>query len=110
MVKVKKVKNIFLLYKVIHFNTNLDVYVSLCIISGSAKLSIAVESGTTIRITSAGRNTQCKVCIRQNTQEVCQLSAVLRSDTLLDFSCSQPENVFTVQIIRDNGESCQIKK
>ncbi|KTG06210.1 hypothetical protein cypCar_00008431 [Cyprinus carpio] len=71
-------------------------------LTGSAKLSIAVESGTTIRITSAGRNTQCKVCIRQNTQEVCQLSAVLRSDTLLDFSCSQPENVFTVQIIRDN--------
>ncbi|XP_016342311.1 CUB domain-containing protein 1-like isoform X2 [Sinocyclocheilus anshuiensis] len=72
-------------------------------LTGSAELKIAVEFGTTIRInTSAGKNPQCKVCIRPNTQQLCQSSVVLRSDTLLDFSCSQPENVFTVQIIRDN--------
>ncbi|XP_016102523.1 CUB domain-containing protein 1-like [Sinocyclocheilus grahami] len=72
-------------------------------LTGSAELKIAVEFGTTIRInTSAGKTPQCKVCIRPNTQQLCQSSVVLRSDTLLDFSCSQPENVFTVQIISDN--------
>uniref|UniRef100_A0A671S8H7 CUB domain-containing protein 1-like n=1 Tax=Sinocyclocheilus anshuiensis TaxID=1608454 RepID=A0A671S8H7_9TELE len=74
-------------------------------LTGSAELNIAVELGTIIHIdTSAHTNTKCKVCIRQDTQQLCQSSVVLRSDTLLDFSCSQPENVFTVQIIRDNGE------
>ncbi|XP_026084207.1 CUB domain-containing protein 1a [Carassius auratus] len=71
-------------------------------LTGSAKLNIDVEAGTTIRITSADKNTQCKVCIGQNTQELCQSSVVLRSGTVLAFSCSQPEKVFTVQIIRDN--------
>uniref|UniRef100_A0A8C2GC65 CUB domain containing protein 1a n=1 Tax=Cyprinus carpio TaxID=7962 RepID=A0A8C2GC65_CYPCA len=71
-------------------------------LTGSAELSIAVEPDTTILINSAHTNTQCTVCIRQDTQQLCQSSAVLRSDTRLLFNCSQPENVFTVQIIRDN--------
>ncbi|XP_059423237.1 CUB domain-containing protein 1-like isoform X2 [Carassius carassius] len=69
---------------------------------GSAELNIAVEVDTTILINSAHTNTNCSVCIRQDTQQLCQSSVLLRSDTLLDFNCSQPENVFTVQIIRDN--------
>ncbi len=85
---------------------------NVCIVSGSAELNIAVEVNTTVRInTSAPTNTKCEVCIiRQDARPLCQSSVVLRSDTLLDFSCSQPENVFTVQIIRDNGESCLMKK
>ncbi|XP_059423236.1 CUB domain-containing protein 1-like isoform X1 [Carassius carassius] len=71
-------------------------------LTGSAELNIAVEVDTTILINSAHTNTNCSVCIRQDTQQLCQSSVLLRSDTLLDFNCSQPENVFTVQIIRDN--------
>ncbi|XP_067305458.1 CUB domain-containing protein 1-like isoform X2 [Pseudorasbora parva] len=67
-------------------------------LTGGAELDVAVENGTSIHIsTSAGINTQCEVCISQ----VCQSSVVLKSDTRLNFSCSQPENVFTVEIIRD---------
>ncbi|XP_052435648.1 CUB domain-containing protein 1 isoform X2 [Carassius gibelio] len=71
-------------------------------LTGSAELNIAVEVDTTILINSAHTNTHCRVCIRQDTQQLCQSSVLLRTDTLLDFNCSQPENVFTVQIIRDN--------
>ncbi|KAK2903464.1 hypothetical protein Q8A67_008177 [Cirrhinus molitorella] len=72
-------------------------------LTGSAELDVAVELGTTIRINNSSHtNTKCKVCIGQSTQKLCQSSVVLRSDVLLDFSCSQPENVFTVQIIRDS--------
>ncbi|KAI2655767.1 CUB domain-containing protein 1 [Labeo rohita] len=70
-------------------------------LTGSAELSVAVELGTTIRINSS-LQTNCKVCIKQGTQQLCQSAVVLKSTTLLDFSCSLPENVFTVQIIRDN--------
>ncbi|CAM4697004.1 unnamed protein product [Leuciscus chuanchicus] len=69
-------------------------------VSGGSELKIAVEKGTSIHINTsatAGINTQCQVCISQ----VCQSSVVLKSDTRLNFSCSQPENVFTVQIFRD---------
>ncbi|XP_048009321.1 CUB domain-containing protein 1-like [Megalobrama amblycephala] len=67
-------------------------------ITGDAELNVAVEEGTSIHInTSAGINTQCEVCISQ----VCQSSVILRNDTSLNFSCSEPENVFTVQIITD---------
>ncbi|XP_048009395.1 CUB domain-containing protein 1-like [Megalobrama amblycephala] len=70
-------------------------------LTGGAELNITVEEGTIIHInTSAGINTQCEVCISQ----VCQSSVILRNDTSLNFSCSQPEDVFTVQIIRDIGE------
>ncbi|XP_043116869.1 CUB domain-containing protein 1a [Puntigrus tetrazona] len=70
-------------------------------LTDGAELSIAVEVGTAVHI-NASAQTKCKVCIGPTSQRFCQSSAVLRSDTLLDFSCSQPENVFTVQIIRDN--------
>ncbi|XP_048009834.1 CUB domain-containing protein 1-like [Megalobrama amblycephala] len=69
--------------------------------TGGAELNVAVEEGTVIYInTSAGINTQCEVCISQE----CQSSVILRNNTSLKFSCSQPEDLFTVQIIRDNGE------
>ncbi|KAK7147938.1 hypothetical protein R3I94_010457 [Phoxinus phoxinus] len=70
-------------------------------LTGGSELNIAVEKGTSIHINAsapAGINTQCQVCISQ----VCQSSVVLKSDARLNFSCSQPENVFIVQIIRDN--------
>ncbi|XP_048009863.1 CUB domain-containing protein 1-like [Megalobrama amblycephala] len=74
---------------------------SFSALTGGAELNVAVEEGTIIHInTSAGINTQCEVCISQ----VCQSSVILRNDTSLNFSCSQPEDVFTVQIIRDIGE------
>ncbi|XP_077061967.1 CUB domain-containing protein 1a isoform X2 [Siphateles boraxobius] len=69
-------------------------------VTGGSELNIAVEKGTSIHINTsatAGINTQCQVCISQR----CQSSVVLKSDTRLNFSCSQPENVFTVKIIRD---------
>ncbi|RXN11678.1 CUB domain-containing 1-like protein [Labeo rohita] len=78
-----------------------DVRKDILRLAGSAELSVAVELGTTIRINSS-LQTNCKVCIKQGTQQLCQSAVVLKSTTLLDFSCSLPENVFTVQIIRDN--------
>lgn len=73
-------------------------------LTGGAELNVAVEQGTTILInTSSSTSTQCKVCMRVRNQPLCQAYVVLRSDTLLDFSCSQPEKVFIVQIIRDTG-------
>ncbi|KAI7814064.1 putative zinc finger BED domain-containing protein 4-like [Triplophysa rosa] len=60
---------------------------------------LIVENGTTIIIDSSASttNSECKVCINQN----CQSSVILKSDTLMDFNCSQPENVFKVHIFRD---------
>lgn len=73
-------------------------------LTGGTELNVAVEQGTTIHInTSSSTNTQCKVCMRVRNQPLCQAYVVLRSNTLLDFSCSQPEKVFIVHIIRDIG-------
>ncbi|XP_073702729.1 CUB domain-containing protein 1a [Garra rufa] len=72
-------------------------------LTGGAELNVAVELGTNISIIySSHTDTKCKVCIKQGTQPLCQSPMVFSSSTLLDFSCPQPENVFSVQIIRDN--------
>ncbi|KAA0702874.1 hypothetical protein E1301_Tti017072 [Triplophysa tibetana] len=61
-----------------------------------AQINITVEKGITINLSASTTNSECKVCINQN----CQSSAILKSNTVLDFSCSQPENVFVVRIFR----------
>ncbi|XP_052002701.1 CUB domain-containing protein 1a [Xyrauchen texanus] len=67
-------------------------------LTGSVELNIIGEEGTTIHInTSTGTKSACKFCIGQ----MCQSSAVIKSITLLYFTCSQPENIFTVQISRE---------
>ncbi|XP_067247803.1 CUB domain-containing protein 1-like [Chanodichthys erythropterus] len=91
------------IWRFTRFSLLLGVFLSsFSELTGGAELNVTVEEGTSIHINAgAGINTPCKVCISQ----LCQSSVILRSDTRLDFSCSQPENVFTVQIIRDTVNS-----
>ncbi|XP_055068039.2 CUB domain-containing protein 1a [Misgurnus anguillicaudatus] len=84
----------------------LGFFLSALELTECAVIKISVKEGTTIHINPTA-STKCKVCIQQK-QQVCQSSVVLKSDTLLDFDCLQPEKVFNILIFRDIGQTVRI--
>ncbi|XP_066538443.1 CUB domain-containing protein 1a [Hoplias malabaricus] len=66
-------------------------------VSGALALTINLHSGDTIHINRTETAlVKCDVCVGN----VCQSAVALRQDTEVNFTCQQPEDIFTVEIIK----------
>lgn len=78
--------------------------VSSC--SGVQALTLAPERGSTISIRSR-QGDGCKVCISSGSSQQCSTYAEVKhnASVSVNFSCSKPEDVFNVEIVRNIGKS-----
>lgn len=79
-------------------------------VSGVQKLNVTPERGTTFNISSS-QVKGCKVCTVAGSSRQCHPSLLLEDNTpvSLEFECSKPQDVFSVEIVRNidcNTKSC----
>ncbi|KAG7336233.1 hypothetical protein KOW79_000926 [Hemibagrus wyckioides] len=65
-------------------------------VSGGSALTINLNSDPTIHINRTASQSKCEVCIGK----ICQSSLTLSRSMEVVFTCPQPEDVFTVEIVR----------
>lgn len=70
-------------------------------VSGVQKLTITPDRGSTLSF-SSGQVKGCKVCANVGRQSQCNTSLVLTDNTpvSVEFKCSRPQDVFSVEIVR----------
>lgn len=71
-------------------------------VSGVQRLNITPDRGTTLNISSS-QVKGCKVCTGAGRSRRCSPSLVLKDNTpvSLEFECSRPQDVFSVEIVRN---------
>ncbi|KAM3615155.1 uncharacterized protein V6R79_024134 [Siganus canaliculatus] len=80
-------------------------------VSGVQKLTVTPDSGSTLSISSS-QGTSCKVCATERGRpRQCHASLSLRDgvSSTVEFQCSKPEDVFTVEVVQNiecTAESC----
>ncbi|XP_072536189.1 CUB domain-containing protein 1a [Salminus brasiliensis] len=66
-------------------------------VSGGLALTVDLHNDTTIHINrTESAESKCEVCVGNS----CQSSVTLQNSTEVEFTCQQPENIFTVEIVR----------
>ena len=83
------------------------IYISLChfFSSGSRMLSVKPDIDTNIVISRAPSEEDCSVCVNKETQ-TCNKKELILSDphnTSVEFTCPQPQDVYSVMINKDIG-------
>ncbi|KAK7898514.1 hypothetical protein WMY93_019367 [Mugilogobius chulae] len=70
---------------------------------GSRMLAITTDSDTKVTIKRDPPGPDCDVCVTQDSKQTCSHKQVLRDpkNVSVEFSCSSPQDLFTVEIIRD---------
>ncbi|XP_045901766.1 CUB domain-containing protein 1-like [Micropterus dolomieu] len=72
-------------------------------VSGVQKLTITPDRGTNFNIRSSSQPKGCNVCTGAGRSRRCNTSLLLRDNTpvSLEFECSRPQDVFSVEIVRN---------
>ncbi|XP_054477696.1 CUB domain-containing protein 1-like [Anoplopoma fimbria] len=71
-------------------------------VSGVQKLTVTPDRGTSLNISNSQAK-GCKVCTGAGRSRTCNQSLVIRQSTsvTLEFECSRPQDVFSVEIVRN---------
>ncbi|KAM9353455.1 CUB domain-containing protein 1-like [Symphorus nematophorus] len=80
----------------------LQILLTVIAVSGVQKFTITPDRGSTLNI-SSGQVKGCKVCIVAGRSQQCNTSLLLKGNTpvSLEFECSKPQDVFSVEIVRN---------
>lgn len=73
---------------------------------GVQKLTVTPDRGTTLSIWSS-QTKGCKVCTGSGRSQQCNTSLLLKDSTpvSVEFDCSRPQDVFSVEIVRNIGKA-----
>ncbi|XP_070767948.1 CUB domain-containing protein 1-like [Enoplosus armatus] len=71
-------------------------------VSGFQEVTVTPDRGTTLTI-SSGQAKGCTVCTRAGRSQQCKTNALLKDNTpaMVEFDCSRPQDVFSVEIVRN---------
>ncbi|XP_007228943.3 CUB domain-containing protein 1a isoform X1 [Astyanax mexicanus] len=87
----------FMLKPVFFFFTLICLKFFFLFYSGGLVLTVHVHSGATVLINRTQTAvSKCEVCIGKS----CQSSVTLQNSADVEFNCTEPENLFTVEIVR----------
>lgn len=79
----------------------------MCVLAGALKLTVTPDRGTVVSIRNYSQTQGCMVCTGSGNSAQCNTSLLLRNATpvSVDFSCSRPQDVFSVEIVRNIGKA-----
>lgn len=74
-------------------------------------MSVTPDPNTIIIITNATAEPDCRMCVTVDSKQQCSARYLALKDTSsLEFTCPQPQDVFSVEINREIGLRLQTRK
>lgn len=75
-------------------------------------MAVTADPGTTVAISRVTDEMECNVCTKGGSNPTCsptELTLTNPQNTSLEFSCPQPQDVFSVQVKRKIGERADLE-